>query len=150
MHPSHPPVEKGPRPCRFEDHPTGLLTPVHAFPQPGNWWTPSLGIAGRHPSEWWWTPSIGTAGRHQSVAVVAITRCAQLAVALDDLEGIGVPILAHDRHHVGVAREGDASYFSLTNGGEQTRLCAVGGRDAPTGDAVPRQIRLDELDKRNI
>src|SRR5262245_46567433 len=76
MHPSHPPVEKGPRPCRFEDHPTGLLTPVHAFPQPGNWWTPSLGIAGRHPSEWWWTPSIGTAGRHQSVAVVAITRCA--------------------------------------------------------------------------
>src|SRR5262245_66689685 len=48
------------------------------------WWTPWLGIGGRHQSEWvnaiprnGWTPSIGTAGRHQSQSLVAITRCAQ-------------------------------------------------------------------------
>src|SRR6202140_256575 len=45
--------QKEPSQCRFEDHPTVLITPVHS-----------------------WSRSIGTTGRNQSEQLVAITRCA--------------------------------------------------------------------------
>src|ERR1019366_1652814 len=53
---------KEPSQCRFEDHPTVLITPVH-----------SLVAIARNG----WSRSIGTTGHNQSEQVVAITRCAQ-------------------------------------------------------------------------
>src|SRR5215470_1093393 len=53
--------------CRFADHPTEPVTPVH-----------SLVAINRNR----WSRSIGMAGRNQSESVVAITRCAQV---IDDV-----------------------------------------------------------------
>src|SRR3954454_7815112 len=52
---------KGAKPCRFADHPTAPVTPVHRL----------VAIARNR-----WSRSIGTPGRDQSDSVVAITRCA--------------------------------------------------------------------------
>ena len=59
---------KEPRQCRFEDHPTALVTPVH-----------SLVAIARNG----WSRSIGTPGRNQLELVVAISRYAQVPLHHD-------------------------------------------------------------------
>jgi hypothetical protein len=59
--------EKGAKPCRFADHPTAPIIPVHRL----------VAIARNG-----WSRSIGTLGRNQSELVVAINRCAQLCHCL--------------------------------------------------------------------
>ena len=54
---------KGEKPCRFADHSTASVTPVHSW----------VAIARNG-----WSRSIGTGGRNQSEQLVAITRCAHL------------------------------------------------------------------------
>ena len=56
------PSQREPRQCRFADHPTAPVTPVH-----------SLVAIARNG----WSRSIGTPGRNQLESVVAISRCAQ-------------------------------------------------------------------------
>jgi hypothetical protein len=63
-------LSKGATPCRFEDHPTEPVTPVH---------NPIAVVAIARNR---WSSSIGTTGRHQSEQVVAITRCAHLVEAI--------------------------------------------------------------------
>ena len=59
-------LQKGSRQCRFADHPTVPMTPIH-----------SLVVIARNG----WSRSIGTPGRNQSESGVAISRCAQPADA---------------------------------------------------------------------
>ena len=75
---------------------------------------------------------------------VAGAAAVELAVALDHREGIGVPGLAGHRHHVGVARQGDAADAGRADGGEQAGLQAVRRRHALALDAVPGEVGLDE------
>src|SRR5581483_11223070 len=49
-----------------------------------------------------------------------------------------------------VARQRDAADIAGADGGEQARLLAVGGRHAPARYPVPGEIRLDELDQRDV
>jgi len=57
------PSQREPRQCRFADHPTAPVTPVH-----------SLVAIARNG----WSRSIGTLGRNQLESVVAISRCAHV------------------------------------------------------------------------
>ena len=94
--------------------------------------------------------------RHQGEAAgkvtlhVASTAAEELAVALDELERIGVPILPGYRHHVGMTGEGKTATIHRSDAGEEARLEAVGRRHAPAGDAVPCEIGLHELDEGDV
>src|SRR5262245_9630640 len=94
--------------------------------------------------------------KHRGEAARQVTRhvgraaTVELAVALDELERIGVPMLPGYRYDVGLAGEGKAATFLRSNAGEVVRHGAVGRRHAPAGDAEPCEIDLHEFDEGNV
>ncbi len=74
----------------------------------------------------------------------------ELAVALDELERIVAPVLAHDRHDVGVARQHEAGAILRPDRHPQRRLLSGLVDDAITLDAVGRKIALDMGDQGQV
>ena len=79
-----------------------------------------------------------------------VPRPIEPAVALRQLEGIAGPVLAVDRHHVGVAREHDAARDVRADGGEEIGLLARLVVDPEMRNAPAVEIVLDEFDQGNV
>ncbi len=78
---------------------------------------------------------------------VAGAAAVQQAVLLGDGPGIGRPILAVDRHHVGVAGEADARHVGGADGGVEIGLLAGRVRHQLAGDAEMVQVVAHEVDQ---
>ena len=71
---------------------------------------------------------------------VADAAAIEPAVLPRHLPGIGVPGLAVDRHHVGVAGQRDARLVGGPERGIEVGLLAAGVMDQPAFDAMLRQV----------
>ena len=74
----------------------------------------------------------------------------EAAVAFGQGERIARPALAHDRDHVGVARQRDAALAIGADGGEQIRLAARVVVDQPHRDAQRVETIGDEFDELEV
>ena len=74
----------------------------------------------------------------------------EAAVALPYLEGIAVPGLALDRHHIGMAGERDAGTLRRAERGVQVRLATSLVVDELGGDAEVVEVPGNKLDEREV
>ena len=81
---------------------------------------------------------------------VAGAATVEATVPLGQREGIALPGLARDRHHVHVAGKPDAARPRGADGGEEARVDAVLGRDEAALDAVAREIVAHPLGHGNV
>ena len=90
--------------------------------------------------------------RHRDEALhVAGAPPEQLSVALDCAERVARPVLSFDRHHIGVARQNDATRpVAGSERCEEIGLAAILVHHALRADAVAGQIGFNEADQVEI
>ena len=89
----------------------------------------------------------------QQTLHISASAAVQLAVPLHHREGVGVPLLAVHRHHVGVAGQHDAALRRTTltgQRGEEVRLCFLWVVHQRGGDADGAEVVADVVDEGEV